>query len=144
MEKVGTGKIIYDLRKQIQEVRADLARLGDPPADTPQLVDSANLVRLNEYLSKTDERKTQLISVYGQYSDALEEMLSSVFEIQQDLKEILKKQSLLIPDASVGKKPVKTPRKKPVKTPRKKPVKTPRKKPVKTPRKKPIPKSKKR
>jgi PAB1-binding protein PBP1 len=51
-----------------------------------------------------------LIDAYGQYSDALEELLATVFDIQKDLKEILKEQSRLIPNSS--KKPVKSKSKK--------------------------------
>ena len=52
----------------------------------------------NEYLSKANEKKTKLLLAYEQYSAALEDMLSSVFDIQKDLKEILKEQSSLIPN----------------------------------------------
>ena len=42
------------------------------------------------------KKKTELLSYYVQYSEALEELLSSVFDIQHDLKEILKEQSSII------------------------------------------------
>ena len=72
----------------------------------PELVESANLLRSNEYLSKANEKKSELISVYEQHAEALEKVLSSVFEIQQELKEILKEQSTLI--SSKRKKPIKS------------------------------------
>ena len=108
MAKIGAGEIIYDLRKQIQEIQSDLNQLGNTPDDVPELVDSANLIRINEYLSKTNEQKSKLISAYGRYSGALEELLSSVFEIQQDLKEILKEQSSLLSKPSKKKLSSKT------------------------------------
>lgn len=95
LAKIGAGEIIYDLRKKIQQAQADLKQIGDPE-DIPELITSANLLRSNEYLSKANEKKTELLSVYAQYSEALEELLSTVFDIQNDLKEIVKEQSSMI------------------------------------------------
>ena len=92
MTKIGAGEIIYDLRKKIQQIQDELNQLDESIADIPELIDSANLLRTNEYLLKTNEKKTELISVYVQYSDALEELLGTVFEIQKDLKDILHEQ----------------------------------------------------
>ena len=96
LEKVGVGNIIYDLRKKIQQAEADLAQLGEPVSDIPELVETANLIRSNEYLQKANLKQTELLEIYQKYSDALEELLSIVFEIQNDLKEIVKEQSSLI------------------------------------------------
>lgn len=96
LEKVGMGNIIYDLRKKIQQAQAELAQLGEPVPDIPELVDTTNLIRSNEYLTKTNAKQNELLSTYEKYSDALEKLLSTVFEIQNDLKEIVKEQSSLL------------------------------------------------
>ena len=96
MTKIRSEESIYDLRKKIQQIQMDLNQLGDPVSEIPELITSANLLRSNEYLSKANEKKTELLSVYEQYSVALEELLTSVFDIQNDLKEILKAQSSMI------------------------------------------------
>ncbi len=96
MTKIESKELIFDLRKQIQQIQADLNQLGDPVSEIPELISSANLLRANEYLSKANEKKTELLSVYAQYSSALENILSSVFDIQNDLKEIVKHQSSII------------------------------------------------
>ena len=106
MTNIGAGEVIYDLRKKIQEIQFELDQLGDPAENIPEMVESANLLRSNEYLSKSNEKKTVLIDAYGQYSAALEELLKTVFDIQKDLKDILKEQSTLIPNPS--KKPLKS------------------------------------
>jgi len=110
LTNIGAGKIIYDLRKRIQQIQSDLEQLGEPAKHIPEMIESANLLRTNEYLSKSDEKKTELIDAYDEYSAALEELLTSVFDIQKDLKEILKEQSRLIPNPS--KKPLKSKSKK--------------------------------
>ena len=84
--------MIDDLRKKIQQIKGDLDELGEPVSEIPELITSANLLRSNEYLSKVNEKKTQLLAAYEQYSITMEKLLSSVF----DLKEILKKQSSMI------------------------------------------------
>ena len=96
MAKIESKELIFDLRKQIQQIQEDLNQLGDPASEIPELISSANLLRANEYLSKANDKKTELLSVYAQYSSALENILSSVFDIQNDLKEILKHQSSII------------------------------------------------
>ncbi len=96
MTKINTGDLIYDLRKKIQNIQADLEQLGEPVSDIPELITSSNLLRSNEYLSKVNEKKTDLLSAYVQYSTTLEKLLSTVFDIQNDLKEILKDQSSMI------------------------------------------------
>ena len=96
MTTIGSEELIYDLRKKIQQIQVDLNQLGDPVSEIPELISSANLLRANEYLSKANEKKTELLIIYAQYSTALEGLLSSVFDIQNDLKDILKHQSSMI------------------------------------------------
>ncbi len=96
LAEIESKELIFDLRKKIQQIQVDLNQLGDPISEIPELISSANLLRANEYLSKANEKKTELLSVYSQYSSSLENILSSVFDIQNDLKEILKHQSSII------------------------------------------------
>ena len=105
---IGAGNILYDLKKRIQHAQDDLNRLDSPPAHIPELISSANLVRKNDYLAKSDQKKTELLSLYSQYSKALEEFLSSVFDIQKDLKEIVKEQSAMISDQRKNPSKLKT------------------------------------
>ena len=95
MKKI-TKENINNLRKKIQDIQADLNQLGEPVSEIPELITSANLLRSNEYLLKANEKKTELLSAYEQYSVTLEKLIASVFGIQNDLKEILKKQSSMI------------------------------------------------
>ena len=100
LTNLGAGEIIYDLRKKIQQVQYDLEQLGPPVSNMPEMIEASNLIRSNEYLSKANEKKSELLDAYEQYSVALEDLLSSVFDIQKDLKDVLKEQSKLIPNSS--------------------------------------------
>ncbi len=104
MAEVSVGEMIYSLRKQIQKIQSELDALGTPVKDMPELISSANLLRSNEYLLKSNEKQSQLLNAYRQYSESLEDMLSTVFEIQIDLKNILKEQSALLSKHKTAKK----------------------------------------
>ncbi|RNJ77728.1 MAG: hypothetical protein EB830_01425 [Nitrosopumilus sp. H13] len=95
MTRIGAGDKIYTLRQEIQNLQRDLKGLGEPK-DMPELITSANLLRANEHLSKSGKKKTELLDAYSRYCETLEEMLLAVFEIQNDLKDILQEQSKLI------------------------------------------------
>lgn len=96
MTEIGAGQVIYELRKKIQKLTFELKNLEKSSNDIPELIKSANLLRSNEYLLEVNQKRFDLISAYEQYSKELEKMLETVFEIQKDLKEILKTQTSLI------------------------------------------------
>ena len=98
MSKTDVGEIICELRKKIQDIKLELDELGGPISDIPELITSANLLRSNEYLVKVSEKQSELLSAYGSYSKALEDMIAVVFDIQNDLKNLLNEQSKLIFD----------------------------------------------
>jgi len=51
LTKIGSGDLIYDLRKKIQQIQADLNQLGEPVSEIPELITSSNLVRSNVSLN---------------------------------------------------------------------------------------------
>ena len=115
MSKIGVGKIIYEFSKKIQEIKSELDEIGGPTSDMPELIDSANLLRSNEYLAKVSKKQSELLSAYSQYSKVLEDMIVVVFDIQNDLKNILREQSNLIPNRKSRKLSISKNKKKPIK-----------------------------
>ena len=108
MTEVGAGQIIYELRKKIQNLNAELHHLSNESSEIPELIQSANLMRKNDHLAEVNSKSSELISAYENYSKELEKMLSMVFEIQKDLKEILKTQTSLMSEPKKTKtKPMK-------------------------------------
>ena len=103
LTEIQVSNNMYYLKKQIDQIESELNSFVDSPVSLPELVNSANLLRMNDFLVKSDHKKTDLISVYSKYSKSMEALLSSVFEIQNELKDILKKQSSLIPSPSKTK-----------------------------------------
>ena len=103
MTEVGAGQVIYELRKKIQNLTLELNNLNDQSPEMPELIQSANLMRKNDHLVEVNSKNSQLISAYENYSKELEQMLATIFEIQKDLKEILKSQSALISEPKKSK-----------------------------------------
>ena len=95
MTESNTEESIYNLHRKIRDIQADLNQLGNT-SEIPELITSANLLRSNEHLSKRDEIQTELVSAYEQYSVTLERLLTVVFDIQNDLKEVIRQQSSMI------------------------------------------------
>ncbi len=102
--EVGAGKVIFELRKQIQNLTSELQKLENDSKNIPELIQSTNLLRLNDHLLEVNKKRIELTSAYEQYSKELEKMISTVFDIQEDLKEILKTQSSLLSKPSKKRK----------------------------------------
>jgi len=96
LTEIGAGEEIYQLRKKIQELTTEIKSLGETPKEKPELIENTNILRINEHLTEVNEKQTELISAYDEYSKALEKMLSTVFDIQNDLKNLLREQTKLI------------------------------------------------
>ena len=108
MAKIGIGNVMNQMKQQIKQIQSELEEIGEPET-LPEMIESTNILRANEHLSKTNQKKSELLIAYAEYSKQLENLLSSVFDIQNELKEILKDQSSLISDK---KKASRTPKKK--------------------------------
>jgi hypothetical protein len=92
-------------------VKGELNDLESDSNDIPELIKSTNLLRSNDHLIEVNQKKSELTSAYQQYSKELENMLAAVFDIQKDLKEILKTQTSLISEQKPPKKISKTKKK---------------------------------
>ena len=91
--------MLADLRLEIDKLKRELEEIGEPTPEIPELIESTNLMRANDHLKITNEKKSQLLAAYDQYVSNLENLVSSAFEIQNDLKELLKDQSELIKES---------------------------------------------
>ena len=86
----------FSLRKKIHQLQSELSKIDKPVQELPELISSANLLRINEGLSESNTKKNELLSVYNQYTKSLEAMLSTVLDIQKELTSILKEQSDMV------------------------------------------------
>ena|SRR5574338_1476119 len=105
---VGLGNNLNELKRRIQKAHEELASLGDPSKPLDEMIGATNTLRLNEYLTKTDAKKTEIIAAYGEYAKQLEQIVSSLFSIQSELKELIKTEAALIQSDTSESKPKKT------------------------------------
>lgn len=84
----GLGNNLNDLKRLIQKTQEALAQIGAPEPPHPEVINTTNLLRANEYLTKTDEKKTELLSAYEGYTKQLEHAVASLLSIQTDLNAV--------------------------------------------------------
>lgn len=99
---VGPGDNLAELKLRVQKAQEELAQLGSPAPPLPEMIDTTNIIRINEYLTKSNEGKSKLISAYEDYAKKLEEIVASLLSIQADLKDIVKTEASII--AKSGRK----------------------------------------
>lgn len=93
---IGLGNNLNELKMRVQQIQDEISQLGSPEPVMPEMIDATNAIRLNEYLTKSDEKKTALNAAYGDYTRQLEQIVSTLLSIQADLKDIIKAEALII------------------------------------------------
>ena len=95
MKPLGLGNVLGELKNQIQKIKLELKEIDESFTSIPEMIESTNVLRENESLRLANNKKTELIAAYEQYTKKIENLISSAFEIQNDLKEIIKEQAKL-------------------------------------------------
>ncbi len=101
---IGLGNNLNELRLRIQKIREDLEKIEHPGEPLPEVINMTNVLRLNEYLTRTDTAKSELISCYEQYLQQLEQIVSSLLSIQSDLRDIIRTEASLLDNGPKRKK----------------------------------------
>jgi biotin-(acetyl-CoA carboxylase) ligase len=105
---IGLGSNLSELKSKIDGVRSDLASIEHPGDPLPEVINTTNVLRLNEYLAKTDEKKSELLVLYEEYVKHLESLVSTLLSIQEDLKDIVKTQVNLLDSEKQKPRPKRT------------------------------------
>jgi len=85
-----SSKAISDLKNKINQAKSDLAKLEESNKQIPELINSTNLLRTNEFLTKTNTKETELLSLYELYFKEIENVLVDIKKIRIELKNSLK------------------------------------------------------
>ncbi len=91
----GFGNNLNDLKHQIKKAKEDLEQIGAPQPPLPEVINTTNLLRANEYLTKTDEKKAELLTAYEEYAKQLEQIVASLLSIQADLNAVKARASIM-------------------------------------------------
>ena len=78
MGSLETGKSLDGLKLKINQIKRDLSQLEESNKPMPELINSTNLLRSNEILTKTNEKKTELLNAYESYFKDLESVLKKI------------------------------------------------------------------
>ena len=92
----GLGAGLNDLKARISKAQEELGTIEGHVEPLPEVIDATNLLRVNEYLAKSDAKKSEMLAAYAEYTRHLEQLVSSLLEIQEDLKEIVRTEAALI------------------------------------------------
>lgn len=60
------------LKQKINQLKRELTQLEESKNPVPELINSTNLLRMNEILSKSNNKKTELLSAYESYFHELD------------------------------------------------------------------------
>jgi len=86
----GLTKKISLLKQRLEEAKKDLSEIGEMKEPLPELINSANLLRSNEYLFKVNEKKSNLLVAFEVYAEVLVRLVSFL-EIKKELSSLKKK-----------------------------------------------------
>jgi len=108
---LGLGNNLNELKIQIQKLQQEIVELGEPNTPIENMIDSTNLIRQNEHLEKLHIKQVDLITAYAEYAKHLEHIVSSLFSIQTELKNLVKEETTMMESETKPKKPRKTSKK---------------------------------
>lgn len=108
---LGLGNNLNELKIRIQKLQQEIVELGEPNIPIENMIDSTNLIRQNEYLEKLHIKQVDLIAAYAEYAKHLEHIVSSLFSIQAELKNLVKEEISIIKSETKPKKSRKTSKK---------------------------------
>ena len=71
---------LAQIKQKIERLTQELATTSQSTQPMPELINTTNILRTNEYLTHVNEKKTEIISSYEDYVRDLEQFLASVLE----------------------------------------------------------------
>jgi len=82
IEMSAIGKKISELQKKIVLAKKELSEINILELPLPEFINTTNMLRLNEYLQKSNEKKSQLLIAYEEYTNELENLVSNIAQIK--------------------------------------------------------------
>ena len=98
---------LINLQEKIQQIQTSLSDENKSETPMPELIESTNLLRSNEFLTKVNQKQHELLSTYEEYVYELKKMISANLRAQINSLRKSQKNS-----KSLKRKVTKRPRKK--------------------------------
>ena len=77
--------IINELQNKIIQIKKELSEINKEEKPLPEFIDSTNILRSNEYLKKSNDIKSRLLISYEEYTNELENLVSSISKIKSNI-----------------------------------------------------------
>jgi len=84
---MSTGKI-NELQNKIIQIKTDLSEINKDEKPFPEFIDTTNMLRSNEYLKKANETKSMLLIAYEEYTNELENLVTSISKIKGNISNL--------------------------------------------------------
>jgi len=81
---MSTSKI-NELQNKIIQIKTELSEITKEEKPLPEFIDTTNILRSSEYLKKSNEEKSKLLIVYEEYTDELENLVTSISKIKGNI-----------------------------------------------------------
>jgi len=81
---MSTSKI-NELQNKIIQIKTELSEITKEEKPLPEFIDTTNILRSNEYLKKSNEEKSKLLIVFEEYTDELENLVTSISKIKGNI-----------------------------------------------------------
>ena len=73
---------LINLQEKIQQIQTSLSDENKSETPMPELIESTNLLRSNEFLTKVTQKQNELLSTYEEYVSELKKMISTDLRAQ--------------------------------------------------------------
>ncbi len=81
---MSTSKI-NELQNKIIQIKTELSEIKKDEKPLPEFIDTTNMLRSNEYLKKANETKSMLLIAYEEYTNELENLVTSISKIKGNI-----------------------------------------------------------
>ena len=85
---LSAGNKINELQEKIAQVKKELSSIKLLEEPKPEFIQTANLIRSNEYLTQEIQKQKTLLSLYDEYSKNLENLVLSTNSIRIQIKKL--------------------------------------------------------
>ena len=82
---MSTSNKVNQLQNQILQIKKELSEINKGEKPLPEFIDTTNMLRSNEYLQKSNDTKSKLLTAYEEYANELENLISSVSKIKGNI-----------------------------------------------------------
>ena len=79
------GKKINSLQQKIENSKKELNEISKLEEPIPEFINTTNLLRSNEYLKKSNEKKSELLTEYEEYCQELEKLILKISQLKGNL-----------------------------------------------------------